>query len=195
MKRIRIGTCRICGSQYSTFMVKSWSPIWKKMIQDDVCSTCASWLIRETDPDAVEEVINGSVYRVYPFQYEKSEGDILGSGGRTLYIQKLDSLATYRSNDVWEIGKPPPAFRMPDTAVFTNKRVYCACKDGPFVCRGRACLDRYTCMMYFREKTEPDGPVNRIPKDWVDGGERCRYYLREEEMNELVRKWRERQRQ
>lgn len=189
-KRNRIGKCRLCGADYSVFFVRASSSIRNTMIREGVCSRCASWMTRKKDPEAREEVIDGVVYRVYPFRDTVRPGDFLGGNGKVRYIMDLDTHTCYKSNDVWKIGAPPEPFRTADTAMFTDSRTHRVFRDGPFECHGVACLDRYTCAMYFKEKMEADGAVNRIPEGWVDGDERCWFYINIEKADKAVLQWR-----
>lgn len=190
MRYEKIGKCRVCGAKYSVFFYEKRSLIRKIMFREGVCGTCATWMSREIDPSAKEEVIDGVVYKVYPYCREKEVGDFLGGKGRTVGIMNLKTLATYKSNDVWKVGTPPPAFKTPDTAIFVDKSLVTPLKDGPFECQGRLCLDRYTCAFYFKEKTEPDGPANNIPKNWIDGSEKCQSYLNINKINKQIMEWR-----
>lgn len=185
----KIGKCRLCGADYSVFFIASKS-LRNAMVKHGVCSRCASWITRKKDPSAREETIDGIVYRIYPYRKTVAPGDFLGGGGRIRYIMDLSTYTCWKSNDVWAVGPPPKPFEKPDTAAFTNKDAYKAFKDGEFECMGVACLDRYTCAMYFSEKMEKNGAVNRIPEGWIDGGERCRTYININKADKTVLEWR-----
>lgn len=189
MKHEHIGKCRICGIEYSCFLYAKKSPIRTFMFEEGVCGACAAWMTRRNDPEAIEEIIDGTAYHIYPFVEQKEAGDFLGGKGHIKYIMKLDTLEVYRSNDVWVVGTPPPAFHVPDTAIFVEKFMFKPLEDGPFVCHGTACLDRYTCAFYFK-KMEKDKPVNKIPDGWKDGDERCQTYLNINKINQLIMEWR-----
>lgn len=190
MRHENIGTCRVCGAVYSCFFFTKRSMIRRIMFEEGVCGACAAWMSREIDPCAKEEVIGGVVYKVYPYCKEKEVGDFLGGKGKTVGIMNLKTLKVYKSNDVWEVGTPPPAFKTPDTAIFVDKSFATPLKEGPFECYGTLCLDRYTCAFYFKEKMEKNGPANNIPKDWKDGGERCHTYLNINKINKQIMEWR-----
>lgn len=177
MKHERTGKCRLCGSMYGLFLYDYRSPIWNTMWEEGVCGKCATWMTREIDPEAEEYVIDGCVYRVYPYREDVKIGELLGQRGKTFFILRLSDCHVIKSNDVWVVGTPPPAFKTEDTAVFVPGIYHYPLCDGPSRCHGVTCLDRYTCALYIKELEEPDGPRNTIPKDWIDGDERCREYI------------------
>ncbi len=190
MKKVLIGKCRLCGNEYSCYFFNKKSKVRKTMEKEHVCGQCAAWMNRDIDPEAKEYIIDGIVYQVLPFQENVVAGDFLGSKGKTFYILDAETMTSIKSNDVWKIGEPPPAFKKPDNAIFISGSEHNALKDGVFECHGVSCLDRYTCAMYFKDKVEKDGPVNSIPKDWVDGGEQCQNYLNINKINKFIMKWR-----
>lgn len=184
-----VGKCRICGAEYSCYFYADRSPIRRFMLKEKVCGTCASWMTRKKDPDAKEYVIDGEAYNVYPFQDNIGLGDTIG---KKRYLVDMETWKAIKSNDVWPIGKVPAPFYTGDTAGFITALEFKAARFGIQECKGVACLDRYTCVFYDKEKQEPNGPVNQIPKDWVDGSERCGTYININKSSKVFMEWRKR---
>lgn len=176
--RDHIAFCKVCGKRILDFGFEDDNPIYKKMKGSGMCYECAYWAdFIEHKPECLE-VIDGKCYQFLPPQ-KRDVGKILGMGGKMRYIMRRNG-GLAKSNDVWFIADVPYKYRdkLPDTAWWTTSRVYRLLTMHPFVCKSKACLDRYRCFRfdYRREFTE-DGPYNIPSGEWVVGDEHCSMFV------------------
>lgn len=184
--------CSVCGKEYTTYTVKyNNSATNRFMIKNNVCMECALWMNRKVHPSASEMMIDGKMYMVFRKKRQiLMRTNILDVTKRRYFVLRTDNLTTEEFGEIIEIGTPPEHFRTPDEGTFISPQDAYALRDGPFECQGCTCLDRYTCIFYFKEKAEKDGPANRIPKGWKDGNEKCRNYIKINNANKILIEWR-----
>lgn len=194
------GTCSKCGKVYTYFPSKLQNSIFKGMMKYKACPNCASWLTRKNKAKYKEEMIDGKLYMLLPYKkmihIRDTDSDteyrgfaVMGEGD-VGFVMDIKTLKTYQYKSKILVGEPPEPFRTPDTAIFVTRREGVALKEGPFECQGCTCMDRYTCVLYFKEKLEAKGAANRIPKGWVDGGERCHNYININNASKILIEWR-----
>jgi hypothetical protein len=183
-----VGKCRICGADYNVLQHNIWNRIKKIMFREHICCACAVWMTRKKDPKATEEVIDGVLYNIYKGRRKGCRYSIDSMVER--YVMKLDDMSVYVANRVVMVGRPPGNVEMKDTATFITKHEWSALSEGLFECQGTTCLDRYTCLFYFKDKVEGDRPANSVPKGWKDGDENCKSYLNINNLNKHLMKWR-----
>lgn len=195
------GTCSKCGKFYVFFPSKLQNSIFKGIMKYKACPRCASWLTRKNDAGYREEMIGGNLYMLLKYKRmthirdtdndSEYRGFAVMGGGTVGFVMEIDTLKTYEYKSRILVGEPPEPFRTPDTAIFVCAREGYALKGGPFECHGSACLDRYTCAFYFKEKEEGDKPANKIPEGWVDGSEKCVNYINKNSTNnKFLLEWR-----
>jgi len=183
--------CSVCGKKYTSFTVKfNNSATNRFMIKNNVCRECALWMNRKVYPRATEMMIDGSMYMTFDKKLQIRLGNIHDPTKRRYFVMMLDTMTSREFKDIIEEGVPPENFMTPDEATFISKGEAYALRDGPFECKGCTCLDRYTCLFYFREKTEGDRPANKIPENWKDGGEMCHNYININNTNKHLLEWR-----
>ncbi len=188
-----IGTCTICGAEFSCYFYAPKSRTRKIMLKHRVCGRCAAWIGRTKDKKAKELIIDKKAYLIYKYRRFIDVGEVLGGNGIIRYLLDITTGEPIKSNDVWFSCDVPDIFYKGDTGGFINEREYKMIRRyGLFSCKGTTCLDRYTCTWYDIENMEKNGPVNTIPKDWVDGGERCRTYLNIDKTSKIIMEWRNR---
>ena len=184
-----IGNCRICGTYFNSFQFVTIRTIRKVMTNECVCSRCAAWMTRRKDPKATEEYIGGILYGLYR-NYRAFRRNDPSSRHSEIYVMRLEDMSTYMAYKMVEIGRPPGNGDVRDTATLLTKREYRIVSDGLYKCHGTACLDRYTCLFYMKDREEVGGPANRIPEGWKDGDELCRSYININKANKHLLKWR-----
>lgn len=159
--------CRYCGAAAVTKSV------------DGICAECAFWLdIINKSPEEIE-VVGDTCYRILPFVDNPPAGAILGSDGKTFYFMANDHTVK-KSNDVWVVGKVPSRFaiKLAPTGCFITRGIYNRIMEGLFSCEAIGCYDRYHCLQYnYKLEYEMNAPFNKVPLDWVVGGEKCPSFI------------------
>ena len=174
--------CSICGQPINIHDYDLHLRLPQKMLGERLCYRCAFWKDKAEHPDPNREIINGQHYIFKPMVKEKHY--FQGMGGRFVYILKTDGTVKM-SNDVWFQGEIPKHFLplFPDTAKIISRQMYFKIKKCQkwFKCNRIGCYDRYHCYWYHQEIMEPDGKAwNKVPKNWVVGGELCPSFLNKE---------------
>lgn len=144
-----------------------------------MCYECAYWsvFLESPRPEGLQ-VTGGVCYQVLPFVEEPTIYMLLGSRGEKRYFVTRQ-LEVIKSNDVWRIGRIPERFRdkLPDTGWFCNKSIYGKITNFNKRCNEIGCLDRYKCLRFKYELELENRPFNKVPEDWVAGGEHCLYFI------------------
>ena len=169
--------CSFCGHPIDIDNYDLNLHLPQKMLAERLCYQCAFWKDKAEHPDPNREIINGHHYIFHPYKETKSY--FQGMNGRTICIMKTDGTVKC-SNDVWHQGEIPERFRclLPDTAKIIAWHLYRRLSSRTWLkCQRKGCYDRYHCFWYHPELTEPDGPWNIIPDNWVVGGEMCPNYV------------------
>lgn len=185
-----IRRCSVCNKKFLRYDRKVEAGIadsWEYVREHKVCFECGFWMqLIEHRPDGLQ-VINGVCYRILPFVDEPKFTMLLGSNGKKYYFVTTDR-KPFKSNDVWRIGVVPQQFRnqLQDTGWFCDKSVYGRLLNFDKMCKEVGCLDRYKCFRFRTELEIKNGPYNEVPKKWVVGGERCRYFINTDKIKNYV---------
>ncbi len=173
---IKIQTCSCCGKKYWPLPVAD-SPVTMKMVDEHVCYDCANWKLLIDQPKEHCEIIAGIYYDFLPPQKIDAPGLFLGGTGMR-YILKKDG-SVKKSNDIWQIGEVPLAFRdaLSDTGWWVTKKLYNRLRKPWFWCNNIGCYERYHCLRYDVKQEYNKKPYNKIPNTWIVGKEKCPSFL------------------
>lgn len=170
--------CSKCGKNYFTFNQSDESEVCSIMEHDNICWECAYWQLFKFARPKHLEIIGSNCYQVLPFVENAKAEDILGGGGKTKYILKKDSTCV-KSNDIWWLNTIPYQYQQTykPTAWWVTKHFYDTMQKVKKPCKAKGCLDRYRCYRYLYQQEFDKEPYNKVPKDWVAGGEHCGAFL------------------
>lgn len=140
------------------------------MREEGLCHHCAFWNTYLETHQGRFEVVDGKVYEYgNPLFIIKSRT----LPAKTAYIFKSDNTAL-RLPFARCIGKAPEGYGLSNTGKFITRPKYLKISNREgYECRAVGCFDRYHCFWYNKEKWEPDGPWNIVPKNHVVGSEEC----------------------
>lgn len=167
--------CLYCGSPVRMASFNLLYEIPKIMHREHLCYRCASWERRMENPDPNRIIIDSNLYVAYPF--DKTPNHFKAQKGRIYFIIFWDG-RTLKTNNMQIIDTVPEPLRpaFPDTAVFAGYHKYRKVRAMyGYHCHRKGCWDRYNCLWYDLAKEKK--PWNKIPKDWVPGGEYCPNYI------------------
>jgi hypothetical protein len=152
-----------------------YAPLPQKMAEKSLCFPCAFWMDKIENPPQHSAVIGGSYYifdslHVAPLSARKFD--------RGMFFIMFNDMSFLVCAHVWISGIVPERFReqLPDNAQFISQQTFVRLRKNPFFCKSKGCWDRYACFRY-DVNLEKDGPWNKIPKDYVIGGEECGSFI------------------
>lgn len=169
-------TCKCCGKKIWDYRIM-FARMKEKPMQNGICPECQRWNNIIRHPPKEMEIIDGSAYMFGRVQ-KREIGVTLGGKGKTRCIARKDGTG-FVSNDVWLIGKIPDTFKnkLPNTAWWIEEHNGRRLALTKMKCKNKSCYDRYHCFRYDYRIEFDKGPYNSIPKDWITGNERCRYFV------------------
>lgn len=166
--------CPKCGRPFLDENFRKVNPVYQLMAKKKICYNCAYWELFRLEDDM--EIIQGIIYRILPPQ--KPEPGVTLGIGKMRYILKKD-MTVKKSNDIWKVAEIPLRYRVeyPDTAWWVSKVFHDKWGKYKYKCNARGCLDRYHCFRYDIKREYEKGPFNKVPRDWINGNEHCRYFI------------------
>lgn len=176
--RIRFFNCKHCGKQIDldTFFTPVQS-LTAPMRKNQLCFECAFWMDILKDPPQHSAVVDGSMYIFEPVEHQKAVREMSKGVSLILDLTNNTALAIKITKT---IGVIPQQFRQecPDQYRFITYPAFRAVNRYAGVsCEAKGCWDRYHCFWYNKEKSEPDGPWNKIPTRHQPGDEMCESFI------------------
>lgn len=164
--------CKRCGKPVFSWNANAESLVVQNMDAQQICWDCSYWeLMSDMPPDNIE-IIGDKCYQIFPY-HEASPEEITG-GNKVRYLLKKDG-SCIKTNDYWWVNTIPVKYQLqyPPTAWWVSKHFYEQLLRSQHQCEARGCLDRYRCFRYKYQMEFETGPYNKVPLDWVPGGEHC----------------------
>lgn len=157
-------TCIHCGRIVRDYEQRMTFDSRIQLEDSKVCFNCSFWLNAAQNPILHAQVIDDQLFSFPP---------VVKKGGKVRHILTIKG-EMIDSTELFNYGKIPEQFKhlFPTTAHFVKCHVYRKLKTN-YTCRRLGCWDRINCF-WFREKNRN---WNKIPKDYVPGGEHCPMYI------------------
>lgn len=170
--------CSRCGKPYFAHNMYTNSEIYQLMNNKQICWECAYWERFLIAPPDNLEVIGNKCYQIFPFVKSPDIYQILGGEGEVRYLLKRDG-ACFKSNDIWWLNIIPWQYqqKLQPTGWWVTKKFYQGVQKMKKPCTARGCLDRYHCYRYQYRQEFALAPYNKVPRDWIVGGEHCPAFL------------------
>lgn len=154
--------------------------------KERLCFDCAYWngIVRNPQPNTA--IISGGLYHISNLKTYLNGNEIRIPKWR--FLQDMSSNKARACTDCKLIGVVPPQFKsvLPDRYRFITKEAFVRIQQyrgTQCLCRG--CWDRYYCFWYNRSEAEPHGAWNKVPKDYVIGGEKCESFINKNTMYDI----------
>ncbi len=168
-------TCLFCGKREDLEAFRSVrTPLVSKMRAEQLCFDCAYWKTWISDPEPDTVVISGKLYKLSQPLIQPTMLQARAKG--LLFMIDAAESKAYAGQSLILRGTIPPQFStaIPDQYKLITKDEYCRIyRYNAEMCLSKGCFDRYHCIWYHQEISEPNGPWNTIPKNYVIGSENC----------------------
>lgn len=170
--------CSKCGSRILFQGYNVSQRIGNIMDKTKVCFDCAYWEELIKYPPQHLEVVGDRLLKVFPEVQHPCRSQILGGNGKMRYFIKANGELVC-SNDVWNVATIPDKYKahFPPTLKEISRTIYNRIQKYPAKCTAKGCYDRYFCWRYDVAIETAAGPYNIIPKNWMAGNEKCKYFI------------------
>jgi hypothetical protein len=170
--------CKQCGKQAFAFNLSDKDKVCSIMQKKHICWECAYWENFIKHPPDNLEIIGDRCYQILSFVEDLQFNQIVGGNGKTKFLLKKNG-DCIKSNDIWWINRIPFQYqdKLQITGWWTTRRVYNSLQRSRHKCIAKGCLDRYHCYRYQYQIEFEKGPYNKVPLDWIIGGEHCPAFI------------------
>lgn len=179
----RIFHCSHCGQSCDLDLFCHYKGRTKRMRQERLCFDCAYWMDYIDNPIPDTAIVSGALYSFVPDRREIDRRNIRKTGITFALDMNNREIVTCIS-PIFK-AKVPKSFSelLPDQYRFISAETYFRIKEycAPH-CTSKGCFDRYHCFWYNAQLMESRGPWNKIPKDYIIGGEMCESFIDKERM-------------
>lgn len=178
----KILTCSFCGRTVTINRYVSTSALNKRMRIENLCYDCAFWKDYLEHPRPGSVILSGKLYALSPITRYLNGTSRRRNGiqfARNMQTGKAIAFTSYHC-----LATVPRQFRerIPDQYRFISERTYTLLWQRTKKCCIKGCWDRYHCWWYDKDKAEPKGPWNEIPKTHKIGDENCESFINKETM-------------